>query len=104
MTLIEFTADWCVSCEVIEQEVFSDPTVKNEIQNVQRLSVDVTDYDAEDQAIMQHFDIVGPPTLMWFGPNGQEQRGARIIGELDAEAFLDRYEQARQSVKDSREG
>lgn len=104
MTLVEFTADWCVSCEVIEQEVFSNPTVKDELQNVQRLSVDVTDYDAEDQTVMQHFDIVGPPTLMWFGPNGQEQRGSRIIGELDAEAFLDRYEQARQSVKDSTEG
>ncbi|WP_239032089.1 protein-disulfide reductase DsbD [Modicisalibacter sp. MOD 31.J] len=104
MTLVEFTADWCVSCEVIEQEVFSDPTVKDELQDVQRLSIDVTDYDAEDQAIMQHFGIVGPPTLMWFGPDGQEQRGARIIGELDAEAFLDRYAQARQNANESVEG
>jgi thiol:disulfide interchange protein DsbD len=104
MTLVEFTADWCVSCEVIEQEVFSDPTVKNALQDVQRLSIDVTDYDAEDQAIMQHFGVVGPPTLMWFGPDGQEQRSARIIGELDAEAFLDRYAQARQSANESTEG
>lgn len=104
MTLVEFTADWCISCEVIEREVFSDPTVKDELQDVQRLSIDVTDYDAEDQAIMQHFGIVGPPTLMWFGPGGQEQRGTRIIGELDAEAFLDRYAQARQSAKESTEG
>lgn len=104
MTLVEFTADWCVSCEVIEQEVFSDPTVKNALRDVQRLSIDVTDYDAEDQAIMQHFGVVGPPTLMWFGPDGQEQRSARIIGELDAEAFLDRYAQARQSANESTEG
>jgi thiol:disulfide interchange protein DsbD len=104
ITLVEFTADWCISCEVIEREVFSDPTVKDELQDVQRLSIDVTDYDAEDQAIMQHFGIVGPPTLMWFGPDGQEQRGARIIGELDAEAFLDRYAQARQSANESTEG
>ena len=104
MTLVEFTADWCVSCEVIEQEVFSDPTVKNALQDVQRLSIDVTDYDAEDQAIMQHFGVVGPPTLMWFGPDGQEQRSARIIGELDAEAFLDRYAQARQRTNESTEG
>ncbi|WP_110708012.1 protein-disulfide reductase DsbD [Salinicola sp. CR57] len=104
MTLVEFTADWCVSCEVIEREVFSDPAVKKALQNVQRLSIDVTDYDAEDQSIMQHFGVVGPPTLMWFGPNGQEQRSARIIGELDAEAFLDRYAQARQRANESTEG
>lgn len=104
MTLVEFTADWCVSCEVIEREVFSDPTVKNALQDVQRLSIDVTDYDAEDQAIMQHFGVIGPPTLMWFGPDGQEQRSARIIGELDAEAFLDRYAQARQRTNESTEG
>ncbi len=104
MTLVEFTADWCVSCEVIEQEVFSDPTVKETLQDVQRLSIDVTDYDAEDQAIMQHFGIVGPPTLMWFGPGGREQRSARIIGELDAEAFLDRYAQAKQRANESMEG
>ncbi len=104
MTLVEFTADWCVSCEVIEQEVFSDPTVKETLQDVQRLSIDVTDYDNEDQAIMQHFAIVGPPTLMWFGPDGREQRSARIIGELDAEAFLDRYAQAKQRANESTEG
>lgn len=98
MTLVEFTADWCISCEVIEQEVFTDPTVQAALQDVQRLSVDVTDYDAADQAIMQHFSVVGPPTLMWFGPDGQERRSARIIGELDAEAFLDRFDQARRTA------
>lgn len=97
LTLVEFTADWCISCEVIEQEVFGDASVQAELQDVQRLSVDVTDYDAEDQAIMQHFGIVGPPTLMWFGPDGQERRGARIIGELDAQDFLDRYAQVQQA-------
>ncbi len=101
MTLVEFTADWCISCEVIEQEVFTDPSVKAELQNVQRLSIDVTDYDTRDREIMQHFGVVGPPTLMWFGPDGQERRSARIIGELDAEAFLERFDQARQTANDA---
>ncbi|WP_253926932.1 protein-disulfide reductase DsbD [Halomonas hibernica] len=97
MTLVEFTADWCISCEVIEQEVFTDPTVQSELQDVQRLSIDVTDYDTSDKEIMEHFGIVGPPTLMWFGPDGQERRSARIIGELDADAFLERFAQAKQT-------
>lgn len=99
MTLVEFTADWCVSCEVIEQEVFGDSTVQTELQDVQRLRVDVTAYDAEDKAIMQNFGVVGPPTLMWFGPDGQERRGERIIGELDAETFLERYDRARKGTR-----
>ncbi|NVE93254.1 thioredoxin fold domain-containing protein, partial [Vreelandella titanicae] len=97
MTLVEFTADWCISCEVIEQEVFADSIVQAELQDVQRLSIDVTDYDASDKEIMEHFGIVGPPTLMWFGPDGHERRSARIIGELDADAFLERFEQAKQT-------
>ncbi|WP_227842345.1 protein-disulfide reductase DsbD [Vreelandella zhuhanensis] len=101
MTLVEFTADWCISCEVIEQEVFTDPTVQAELQDVQRLSIDVTDYDAHDQAIMQHFGVVGPPTLMWFGPDGDERRSARIIGELNAETFLDRFDQAKRAGKNT---
>lgn len=96
MTLVEFTAEWCISCEVIEQEVFTDSSVKTALQDVQRLSIDVTEYDATDKTVMQHFGVVGPPTLMWFGPDGQEQRNARIIGELDAEAFLEHFDQARQ--------
>lgn len=97
MTLVEFTADWCISCEVIEQEVFADSSVQAKLEDVQRLSIDVTDYDASDKEIMEHFGVVGPPTLMWFGPDGQERRGARIIGELDADAFLDRFEQAKKT-------
>ena len=97
MTLVEFTADWCISCKVIEQEVFADPTVQAELENVQRLSIDVTNYDASDKEIMEHFGIVGPPTLMWFGSDGHERRSARIIGELDADTFLERFDQAKQT-------
>lgn len=104
MTLVEFTAEWCVSCEVIKREVFGDPVVQAELQDVQRLSVDVTDYDADDKSIMQHFGVVGPPTLMWFGPDGEEVRSARIIGELSAEDFLERYAQARQVPGTTAEG
>ena len=104
MTLVEITAEWCVSCEVIEHEVFGDSRVQAELQDVQRLSVDVTDYDADDKSIMQHFGIVGPPTLMWFGPDGEEVRSERIIGELSAEDFLQRYARARRASGPTAEG
>ncbi|KXS36704.1 MAG: thiol:disulfide interchange protein DsbD [Halomonadaceae bacterium T82-2] len=99
LTLVEFTAEWCVSCDVIEEEVFGNPEVKAALQDVQRLRIDVTDNDATDQALMQRFGIFGPPALMWFGPDGHELRSARIIGELGASDFLDRYAQARQAAR-----
>ena len=99
LTLVEFTAEWCVSCDVIEEEVFGDPEVRTALKDVQRLRIDVTDNDATDKALMQRFGVFGPPALMWFGPDGHELRGARIIGELDASAFLDRYARARKIAR-----
>jgi len=97
-TLVEFTADWCISCEVIEEEVFGDTRVQAALQGVQLLRVDVTDNDAADRAIMQALDVVGPPTLLLYGPNGHERRDARIVGEVSAEEFLERLDSTRTAI------
>ena len=94
-TLVEFTADWCISCEIIEDNVFGDARVQAALDDVQRLRIDVTDNDAEDSAIMQALGVVGPPTLLFYGPDGTERRESRIIGELSAEEFLERLDAAR---------
>ncbi|WP_123592321.1 protein-disulfide reductase DsbD [Salinisphaera orenii] len=94
-TLVDFYADWCISCKVIESEVFGDARVQAALADVQLLRPDVTDNDAADRALMGHYSVVGPPTLLLIGPNGEEARSARIVGELDAEAFLDHLERAR---------
>ncbi|MFD2191722.1 protein-disulfide reductase DsbD [Pistricoccus aurantiacus] len=97
-TLLEFTADWCISCEVIEKEVFGDSRVQQALAQVQRLSEDVTKNTPTDQAIMRDQGVLGPPTLMLFGPDGEERRDLRVIGELSAEEFLERLEQARDGL------
>lgn len=94
-TLVDFYADWCISCKVIESEVFGDARVQAELADVQLLRPDVTDNDAADRALMGRYGVVGPPTLLLIGPDGEEARSARIVGELDAEAFLDHLERAR---------
>lgn len=94
-TLVDVYADWCVSCQVIEREVFPEPRVARALSGMQRLRVDVTKNDAQDRAFLDRYGILGPPTLLLIGPDGRERRSERVVGELDAEAFLARIARAQ---------
>lgn len=96
-TLVDVYADWCVSCKVIEDEVFGDPRVQARFEDMQLLRPDVTANDDTDRALLETYGILGPPTLMLFGPDGQEYRAQRIVGEISADDFLERIDQARQA-------
>lgn len=93
-TLVDFYADWCVSCKVIEEEVFGDPKVRQALADMTLLRADVTKNDNTDQELMRRLQVLGPPTVMIFGPDGQEYRAQRTIGEISAEAFLERLDTA----------
>lgn len=97
-TLVDFYADWCVSCKVIEHEVFADPRVQRALADMQLLRPDVTAQNADDRALMSAHQILGPPTLLLIGPDGQERRAERVIGELSANEFLARLQRARQGA------
>lgn len=94
-TLVDFYADWCVSCHVIEREVFGDPVVAAALSTMQVLRPDVTADDATDQALMRAWRVVGPPTLLLIGPDGRERRALRTTGEIAPDAFLARLRSAR---------
>jgi len=100
-TVVDFYADWCISCKVIESEVFGDARVQAALADVQLLRPDVTENDAADRALMNHYGVVGPPTLLLIGPDGEEARSARVVGELNAEAFLDHLKRARDGLESS---
>jgi thioredoxin:protein disulfide reductase len=86
--LLDFYADWCVSCKEMERSTFSDPTVAAEMSHFVLLQADVTDNDAEDQALMQgRFGIPGPPAILFFDPQGQERRHQRLVGFMPAGDF-----------------
>ena len=96
-TLVDFYADWCVSCKIIEEEVFGDTAVVSALSDMQLLRADVTANDSLDQELMKHLEVVGPPTILIIGPDGQEYRTQRTTGEVSAEVFLQRLTRARQS-------
>lgn len=93
-TLIDFYADWCISCHVIERNVFGNPEVAQRLARLQIVRPDVTRHDATDQALLKHWGVVGPPTLILVGPDGTERRDLRVVGEIGARAFLERLDQA----------
>ena len=94
-TLVDFYADWCVSCHVIEREVFGDAQVAQVLAGMQVLRPDVTANDAADQALMRAWRVAGPPTLLLIGPDGREQRDERTVGEIDAGGFLQRLQRVQ---------
>jgi len=85
--MLDFYADWCVSCKEMEVLTFADPTVQNALKNVVLLQADVTPNDDLDTELYKHFGIIGPPSIMFFGTDGEERRNYRIVGYMKAEQF-----------------
>ncbi len=85
--MLDFYADWCVSCKEMEKYTFTDPSVQAVLGNAVLLRADVTKNDADDQALLQHFGIFGPPTIAFYDPAGQEQRKFRVVGYMKAPDF-----------------
>jgi thioredoxin:protein disulfide reductase len=85
--LLDFYADWCVSCKEMERDTFSDPALQSALHGVVLLRADVTRNDAQDQALLKHFGIFGPPTIAFYDTDGREQRAFRVVGYMKAAEF-----------------
>ena len=86
--MLDFYADWCVSCKEMERFTFSDPAVQARLAGALLLKADVTANSPEDRALLKRFDLFGPPGTIFFDPQGREVAGTRVIGYQDVERFL----------------
>ena len=86
--MLDFYADWCVSCKEMEKLTFVDPAVKARLADTLLLQVDVTANDGADRAMLKRFGLFGPPGIVLFGRDGQEIPDSRVIGYQDAAKFL----------------
>ena len=94
--LVDYYADWCVSCKIMEKTVFGQSQVIEALNGVRLLRLDVTaDNDASRQ-LLQRYKVPGPPTLLWLGPDGSERRSHRITGEVDDKGFLLQWQATRE--------
>ena len=85
--MLDFYADWCVSCKEFEKYTFSDPAVIAALRNSVTLQADVTANDEVDQALLKKFKILGPPAILFFGLDGIERKNFRVVGYMSAEEF-----------------
>jgi len=95
--MLDFYADWCVSCKEMERYTFSDRDVIDSLQDFVLLQADVTADDAEDKALLQgHFGLPGPPSIMFYGRDGAERRNYRVVGFMAADEFASHVRRAVQ--------
>ncbi|NTV95799.1 MAG: protein-disulfide reductase DsbD [Thiobacillus sp.] len=91
--MLDFYADWCVSCKEMERFTFSDAKVQARLKDAVLLQADVTGNTADDKALLKRFGLFGPPGIIFFGPNGSEI-AYRVVGYEPPEKFLQSLDQA----------
>ncbi|QKJ88854.1 Thiol:disulfide interchange protein DsbD [Paramixta manurensis] len=87
VTMLDLYADWCVACKEFEKYTFSDAQVQSALTAIQLLQANVTANNAQDQALLQHLEVLGLPTILFFDANGKEIPGSRVTGFMDGKAF-----------------
>lgn len=86
--LLDFYADWCISCKEMELLTFADPAVAQALSKFVLVQADVTKNTPENQALLKQFNLFGPPAILFFDAEGREQTTQRIIGFMAANRFL----------------
>ncbi|UXL08328.1 protein-disulfide reductase DsbD [Achromobacter xylosoxidans] len=87
--MLDFYADWCVSCREMERFTFTDPGVAQRMAGMLLVQADVTANNADDRALLKRFRLFGPPGIMFFAPGGKELPDARVVGFQDAKRFTE---------------
>jgi thiol:disulfide interchange protein DsbD len=83
--MLDFYADWCISCKEMEAYTFTDERVKQKLSDFILIQADVTKNSAEDKALLKRFNLIGPPAILFFGPDKLERKASRVIGYQKSE-------------------
>jgi thiol:disulfide interchange protein DsbD len=86
--MLDFYADWCVSCKEMEKFTFADPAVQEKLAGFTLLKADVTANSVDDKALLARFQLFGPPGIIFFAADGRQIDGVRVVGFQDATTFL----------------
>jgi thiol:disulfide interchange protein DsbD len=96
--LVDWYADWCISCKVIEHEVLPDPAVIDQLKGFRLIRFDMTDSNPQQRGLLDRYKLFGPPALLFFGKNGNELENVRVVGEIGVEAFLEHLTRANDQI------
>lgn len=96
--MLDFYADWCVSCKEMEAFTFPDPAVGEALASFMLIQADVTANDEEDKALLKQLGLFGPPAIIFYNLEGEEITGHRVVGYMKAEDFLSHLRQLKQAI------
>jgi len=85
--MLDFYADWCISCKEMERFTFADPAVARRLEGFQLIQADVTANSEADKALLKRFKLFGPPGIIFFDATGAERKNLRVVGFQNAETF-----------------
>lgn len=97
--MLDFYADWCVSCKEMEAFTFTDPQVVERFQQMVLLKADVTKNTPQDRALLKKFNLFGPPGIIFFEPGGNEINSIRVVGFQNAEKFAQSLDRVLNKIK-----
>lgn len=87
IVILKFDADWCISCKIMDKNIFSNNDVVAKLENTTNIVADVTNNSAENKELLSRFNLVGPPAILFF-KNKKEIKNKKIIGEVSKKDFL----------------
>ncbi|WP_376788065.1 protein-disulfide reductase DsbD [Marinobacter metalliresistant] len=96
--VLDFYADWCISCKVMERNVFSQPDVIQALAPFTLLQIDITDNTPEQQAMLDELGLFGPPAILFYRSDGEELPQRRVLGEMNRDEFLSHLRKLRPEV------
>ncbi|MEE1925282.1 protein-disulfide reductase DsbD [Pseudomonas sp. 148P] len=97
--VLDWYADWCISCKVIEREVLNAPNVLPLLKEYRRVRFDITQSSAEQRALLDRYQLFGPPALLFFAANGSENTATRVVGETNAGEFAEHLQRIRADLR-----
>ena len=92
--MLDWYADWCISCKVIEREVFANPQVAPRLTDYRLIRFDITESNAAQRSLLDRYKLFGPPAILFFDRRGNEMSEVRVVGEIDAPGFSERLDRA----------
>ena len=92
--MVDFSADWCTECRLMERNIFAKDEVRQQLRGMLLIRADLTHYDLSSKSLMQRFAVVGPPTVVFLNPDGSEIKDARVVGDVGVDNFLNKVAKA----------
>jgi thiol:disulfide interchange protein DsbD len=92
--MVDFSADWCTECRLMERNIFAQDAVRQQLRDLLLIRADLTHFDTSSKKLMRRFAVVGPPTVVFLNPDGREITDARVVGDVGVSGFLNKLAKA----------